>query len=254
MDYSQYPDFAEYERQYGPKIRNHIRSLGSRENVIQFLDQVANGRLDVFGRSARNLGKGGTQEQLNRLYSSLDAGPTPKGRYKEKLLGASGSQNKILAAVADTFSTSSSVIKWLFDYLWAPKTFALNKNARSGYMVTRTLFKKRSPAQVYCGQSLIDARKESTVVDYQYADKLNKVAGSFPMTHKIFRQSDWLTTRYGLALRKELRQVIPGVYLGLAYAKGLYIGHFVMYTESNGGVNNSQTPCFRGRVVDPYYY
>jgi hypothetical protein len=65
------------------------------------------------------------------------------------------------------------------------------------------------PAKLYCGQSLLDGRRESIVIDYAYSDEL--------------------PGRNGLRIRDEIRMVRPGLYLGRAYANRIFLLNFVLY-------------------------
>lgn len=77
------------------------------------------------------------------------------------------------------------------------------------------------PAKVYCGQSLLDTRRESIIVDYAYADEL---AG-------YRERPDSLATRNGLAVRDEVRMVRPGFYLGRAYLNRMFLLNFTIVNE-----------------------
>ncbi len=78
------------------------------------------------------------------------------------------------------------------------------------------------PAKLYCGQSLLDSRRKSVIVDYVYTDE---IAG--------YRASpDSLVGRNGLRIRDEIRMVRPGFYLGRAYAHGVFLLNFTLYNEA----------------------
>jgi hypothetical protein len=78
------------------------------------------------------------------------------------------------------------------------------------------------PAKIYCGQSLLDTRRESIIVDYAYADE---VAG-------YRERPDSLATRNGLAVRDEIRMVRPGFYLGRAYLNRMFLLNFTVVNEN----------------------
>ena len=63
------------------------------------------------------------------------------------------------------------------------------------------------PAKLYCGQSLLDSRRESVIIDYFFTDEIPGYR----------QQPDFLAGRNGLAVRDEIRMVRPGFYLGRAY-------------------------------------
>jgi len=77
------------------------------------------------------------------------------------------------------------------------------------------------PAKLYCGQSLIDSRRESIIIDYAFTDE---IAG--------YRENpDFLAGRRGLKVRDEIRMVRPGLYLGRAYMDHAFILNFVLYNK-----------------------
>ncbi len=81
------------------------------------------------------------------------------------------------------------------------------------------------PAKLYCGQSLLDGRRESVIIDYLYNDE---IAG--------YRKSpDSLAGRGGLRVRDEIRMIRPGFYLGRAYANRLFLLNFILYDEAVAG-------------------
>ena len=77
------------------------------------------------------------------------------------------------------------------------------------------------PAKVYCGQSLLDGRRESIIIDYAFTDEL---PGYVP---KI----DYLAGRAGLQIRDEIRMIRPGFYLGRAYIARAFALNFTLYNE-----------------------
>jgi hypothetical protein len=83
------------------------------------------------------------------------------------------------------------------------------------------------PAKLYCGQSLLDGRRESIIIDYAYTDE---VPG-------YMARPDDLAGRGGLRIRDEVRMVRPGFYLGRAYANRMFLLNFTIYdpeTAENG--------------------
>jgi hypothetical protein len=80
------------------------------------------------------------------------------------------------------------------------------------------------PAKVYCGESLIDARRESVIIDYAYGDR---IAG-------YNEPIDFLATREGFYIRDEIRRVRPGLYLGKAYLNRMTFLTFVLQSEVHG--------------------
>jgi len=75
------------------------------------------------------------------------------------------------------------------------------------------------PAKLYCGQSLVDGRRESVIVDYNYSDEIDG-----------YRKSpDSLAGRGGLRIRDEIRMIRPGFYLGRAYTNRAFLLNFTLY-------------------------
>ena len=87
------------------------------------------------------------------------------------------------------------------------------------------------PAKLYCGQSLVDSRRESVIVDYNYTDE---VQGYRP-------SPDSLAGRGGLRVRDEIRMIRPGFYLGRAYTNRAFLLNFMLY---NAEVAEREGPAF----------
>jgi hypothetical protein len=77
------------------------------------------------------------------------------------------------------------------------------------------------PAKLYCGQSLLDARRESVIIDYFFTDE---IPGYQEMP-------DFLAGRRGLRVRDEIRMVRPGFYLGRAYMDRVFGLNFTLYNK-----------------------
>src|SRR5262249_31621019 len=77
------------------------------------------------------------------------------------------------------------------------------------------------PARLYCGQSLLDSRRESIIIDYFFTDELPG-----------YRQRpDYLAGRNGLQVRDEIRMVRPGLYLGRAYVGRVFLVNFFLSND-----------------------
>lgn len=74
------------------------------------------------------------------------------------------------------------------------------------------------PANVYCGVSLVDTRRESIIIDYAYGDDFQ------PYIPEV----DSLAGRNGKWVRDEIRMIRPGLYLGRAYVDRLFLLNFVL--------------------------
>lgn len=93
------------------------------------------------------------------------------------------------------------------------------------------------PAKLYCGQSLVDGRRESVIVDYHYSDEIEGYRPS----------PDSLGGRGGLRIRDEIRMIRPGFYLGRAYTNRAFLLNFTLF---NAEVANRDGPAFaRGDAI-----
>ena len=77
------------------------------------------------------------------------------------------------------------------------------------------------PAKLYCGQSLLDARRESIIVDYLFTDEIQGYR----------EKPDFLAGRRGVRVRDEIRMVRPGFYLGRAYLGKIFLLNFTLYNK-----------------------
>jgi hypothetical protein len=77
------------------------------------------------------------------------------------------------------------------------------------------------PAKLYCGQSLLDSRRESVIIDYAFTDKLPGYR----------ERPDYLAGRNGFQVRDEIRMVRPGFYLGRAYLGKVFLLNFTLYNK-----------------------
>ena len=69
------------------------------------------------------------------------------------------------------------------------------------------------PARLYCGQSLLDSRRESIIIDYFFSDEISGYR----------ERPDYLATCRGFQVRDEIRMVRPGFYLGRAYINRVFL-------------------------------
>jgi hypothetical protein len=94
------------------------------------------------------------------------------------------------------------------------------------------------PAKVYCGQSLLDGRRESIIIDYAFSDE----------QEGYIEALDRLGGRSGLQIRDEIRMVRPGFYLGRAYLARAFALNFTLYNEQAAG--NPGQAFERGETVE----
>lgn len=74
------------------------------------------------------------------------------------------------------------------------------------------------PAHVYCGQSLMDHRRESIIIDYSWGSDFKP----------YIKGIDNLAGREFLDVRDEVRMVRPGLYLGRAYMMKIFALNFTL--------------------------
>jgi hypothetical protein len=199
-----------------------------------------------------------SQEQVDQIYARLPAGPIPDGVY---LGGAffpqgEGEYSRIGEVVGGIMGRGvtaiSERIERIATYVWKGKAFDRDdmvlrnliedratlealidddedietikiprKGFLSFFLPTRTVW-LLFPAKLHCGQSLLDSRRESIIIDYAYNDDLEE----------IFREEpDHWVNRKGLRIRDEIRMVRPGFYLGRAYINRAFILNFTLFNE-----------------------
>ena len=190
-----------------------------------------------------------SQEQLDQIYARLTAGPIPDGPFDGDLVfpkGASGDRRlaEIIGGVPGLVTELKlHRVEDLGRTLWKGKVFYRNERLLRNRIEDTNLLKPLIegdlntiqkitvggqdqwllfPARLYCGQSLLDSRRESIIIDYFFTDEIPG-----------YRQKpDFLAGRNGLAVRDEIRMVRPGFYLGRAYAGKVFLLNFMLYNKS----------------------
>ena len=196
-----------------------------------------------------------SQEQVDQIYGRLTAGPIPDGPYRGTLFVAQGDTltarlEEILGGIPGRLADKTlDLLELVGGRLWKGKVFERdnrmlrNMNENRPYLaplvddlatVPRTQIPRDSalgrlfsddvwllfPAKIYCGQSLLDGRRESIIVDYAYSDELPG-----------YRKSpDSTAGRGGIKIRDEIRMVRPGFYLGRAYANRMFLLNFTLFS------------------------
>jgi hypothetical protein len=225
-------DFAEVEQHY-PLSRTHLAAL-SPENVKPL-----------------------AQEKLDQIYGRLTAGPLPNGAYQSEIFFAphaglpvqlaeivGGFQGRLVGPTLDTllllvgsvwtgkiFDREQGIARTSIDKL-APLqpllgdtetilTTTIPSDGPFRFIIPNKKVWMLFPAKVYCGQSLLDGRRESIIIDYNYAED---IAGYRP-------SPDSFAGRGGLQLRDEIRVIRPGFYLGRAYVGRVFLLNFTLYDE-----------------------
>jgi hypothetical protein len=188
------------------------------------------------------------QEQVDQIYARLTAGPIPNGPYdgdlffpkgisgndrlqeiagglKGKLAGLELQKMTILGRMlwkGKVFYRDQRVLRNRIDHLDLLEEFfpdPQHKEALRQLSVNGKTDHLYFPAKLYCGQSLLDSRRESIIIDYAFTDDIEG-----------YRQiPDMLAGREGLLVRDEIRMVRPGFYLGRAYLADSFVLNFTLY-------------------------
>lgn len=187
------------------------------------------------------------QEQIDQIYARLTAGPIPDGAFDGKILLPRGTSGKFrMAEIAGGFGGLALHLKGLAiedigETLWRGKVFYRNEHVLRNRIEDLALLKKMGlvegepkkisvggketwllfPAKLYCGQSLLDTRRESVIIDYFFTDDIPGYQ----------EKPDFLAGRRGLRVRDEIRMVRPGFYLGRAYLDKVFGLNFTLYNK-----------------------
>jgi len=198
------------------------------------------------------------QEQVDQIYARLTAGPIPDGPYDGGLFfpkGKSGERrvSEIIGGLPGLAAELKTVkLELLGAALWKGKVFYKQERVLRNRIEDTVLLKPliegdlaaipkitvhgkeqwlMFPARLYCGQSLLDSRRESVIIDYFFTDEIPG-----------YRQRpDYLAGRNGLQIRDEIRMVRPGFYLGRAYTGKVFLLTFTLY---NAEVAERDGPAF----------
>jgi hypothetical protein len=188
------------------------------------------------------------QEQLDQLYGRLAAGPIPDGAFDGRILLPRGSSGKFrLSELVGGFSGTvlhlkGLVIEDIGEALWRGKVFFREERVLRNRIEDLSILKKIGlvegepkkmnyggketwllfPAKLYCGQSLLDSRRESIIIDYFFTDEIPGYQES----------PDYLAGRRGLKVRDEIRMIRPGLYLGRAYLDRGFALNFTLYDKA----------------------
>jgi hypothetical protein len=188
------------------------------------------------------------QEQVDQIYARLTAGPVPDGAFDGDLFFPKGeSGERRIAEIVGGFKGLAVNLKGrkleaVGRTLWKGKVFYRDEGVLRNRIEDLAIIKpfidgdastlqKISvngkdawllfPAKLYCGQSLLDGRRESIIIDYAFSDE---VPG--------YREKpDFLAGRRGLQVRDEIRMVRPGFYLGRAYTNRAFLLNFTLYNK-----------------------
>ena len=187
------------------------------------------------------------QEKVDQIYARLSAGPIPDGAFDGELFFAKGRGGKLRVAEIVgglrglAIRLKGRKLEALGSILWKGKVFyrdemvlrnriedlaALAPIIDDPLSVPKIEVDDRDswllfPAKLYCGQSLLDGRRESLIIDYAFSDDI-----------RGYREKpDFLAGRRGFQVRDEIRMVHPGFYLGRAYLGRVFVLNFTLYNE-----------------------
>jgi hypothetical protein len=205
-----------------------------------------------------------SQEKIDQLYARLTAGPIPDGPYEGDLVFARGEsmaprlseilggiEGRVAAAKTEAAEAAGRALwkgkmfyrddrqlrNFIEDFrplrhlIDDPATLEKAEVPREGmlsYVLPATDVWLLFPAKLYCGQSLLDGRRESIIIDYAYNETLPGYQ----------ERPDALVGRHGLQIRDEIRMIRPGFYLGRAYVKKVFLLNFMLYNPevAEGGL------------------
>ena len=187
------------------------------------------------------------QEQIDQIYARLTAGPIPDGAFEGDLFFPRGGSGKLrLSEIVGGLpglivQLKGKKLDLIGETLWKGKVFYRNervlRNRIEDINLLRTMGLVESepkkidvkgkdawllfPAKLYCGQSLMDSRRESIIIDYAFTDELPG----------YMEKPDFLAGRRGFKVRDEIRMVRPGFYLGRAYLDRIFILNFTLVND-----------------------
>ena len=244
-------DFAELERKF-PLDKNALKSWTA--NDLAALNQ----------------------EQLDQLYARLTAGPMPDGPYYGKIVftkdgGLEGIARQFVP-IDPLINGKFAMLRTFGEFLWKGKHFykdegvlrnmiedgfaqrasikaiawgLLGTNPRFDQMVHSKIagqsYFEMFPSKLYCGQSLMDSRRESVIIDYAYGDTISGYNSDV----------DFLATREGLSVRDEIRMVHPGLYLGRAYLRQVFGLIFTLTSDQAAQAGDTSESCWTGTQPRP---
>ena len=196
-----------------------------------------------------------TQEELDQIYARLASGPIPDGPFNGSIVFPAGSSGRLriaevlggLKGLAAQFKAKKLEIAG--EALWKGKVFYRDqrvlRNRIEDLAVLRPILgagelQKISvdgrdawllfPAKLYCGQSLIDSRRESIIIDYAFTDEIPGYR----------EKPDFLAGRNGLKVRDEIRMVRPGLYLGRAYMDRVFMLNFILESPAQAQAGEAE--------------
>jgi hypothetical protein len=200
------------------------------------LQQLSQENIESFG-----------QQQLDQIYSRLEAGPIPDGAYRGSFFFAEGGNFREIADVIGGLRGRGIDLKLdlatkVGELLWQGKVFYRDRRelrnvidkeqiigalfgVSTSDMRIETVFGDEVallfPARLYVGESQLDPRRPSVIIDYAETAQIDG----------YIEKIDRLVGKDGLKIRDEIRMVRPGFYLGRAYFGTLFGLNFTLYNE-----------------------
>lgn len=236
--------FAEYDEPYASKM-----SLARVEHEYPLSIED---RMEITPENLAVL----SQEQVDQIYARLTAGPIPDGAFEGGLFfpkGSSGKSRLVEVIKGDKEGLKVKLrglvvkrkmrkIEALGHVLWKGKVFYKDERVLRNRIEDLAALKPlidgsildipkinvdhkdawlMFPAKLYCGQSLLDGRRESIIIDYAFTDEIEG-----------YRQRpDYLAGRNAFQVRDEIRMVRPGFYIGRAYLQRFFVLNFTLYNK-----------------------
>ena len=188
------------------------------------------------------------QEQIDQIYARLGAGPIPAGAFDGGLFFPKGvnGDRRITEIVGGLPGLAVEMtvhkIEVIGETLWKGKVFYRDERVLRNRIEDLDVLKPlidgdlsaipkiavngrdqwlMFPAKLYCGQSLLDSRRESVIIDYFFTDEIPGYR----------ERPDYLAGRKGFQVRDEIRMVRPGFYLGRAYLGKVFLLNFTLYNK-----------------------
>jgi len=194
------------------------------------------------------------QDQMEQLYARLSSGPIPNVEFKGNVLRVPGGLMHRVARLLNKPNVSNLPVETMMEAIWGGKVFfkeegfllnriTVDKNKKFvvnliGQLVDLRVDKKMAekdgsylffPAKLYCGQSLMDSRRESVIIDYIYGEDIRENS----KLSKYYRpEVDKIAGKDGLMVRDEIRMIHPGLYLGRAYMNRIFVLNFVLHNPT----------------------
>lgn len=190
------------------------------------------------------------QEQVDQMYARLTAGHIPDGPFDGEMFFPKGTSGKaqiseVVGGGLPGLAVDLKVQKLeaVGEGLWKGKVFYRDdmvlRNRIDDLVILKPMIEGDLsdiptvtvdgreqwllfPAKLYCGQSLLDGRRESIIIDYAFTDEIEGYR----------ERPDALAGRNGFKIRDEIRMIRPGFYLGRAYMDKNFALNFTLYNEA----------------------